>query len=70
MQRDKIFPNRSVSEAILLFQAATQELIQRRLFYMCVVKKDQHDLLGMYTTELGSAVIKKMWPEFFAKTNV
>jgi hypothetical protein len=61
-----IFKNRAAGEVILLFQTATQELIQRKLFYMCLVKEDGHDLLGMYATELGSAVIKKMWPEFFA----
>lgn len=61
----EVFTNCSAGEAILLFQAATQELIQRKLFEMYFIKEQNAEKRGMYPTKLGSAVIKKLWPEYF-----
>lgn len=61
----EVFKNCSSGEASLLFQAATQELIQRKLFEMHFYKDKNGDKRGMYPTKLGSVVIKKWWPEFF-----
>lgn len=67
---DQIFKNHTSSEAILLFQAATQELIQRKLIEMHSPKEAGKQLLGMYPTKLGEAVIRKQWPKLFAKPSV
>ena len=64
-----IFNNHTSSEAILLFQAATQELIQRKLIEMYFIKESGKELRGMYPTKLGEAVIRKLWPEFFNTTS-
>ncbi len=62
-----IFNNRPSCEAALLFQLATQELLQRKLLYMHFDKNGQEDFLGMYGTRLGEVLIHRKWPEFFAQ---
>src|SRR2546425_2657580 len=57
-----IFRDRSNSEALLLFQLATQELILRKLLYMDYRPRgcEAGDVYGMGATELGWAVIRKL----------
>jgi hypothetical protein len=62
-----IFKTRPSCEPALLFQLATQELLQRKLLYMHFGKNDQGDFLGMYATRLGEVLIHRKWPEFFAQ---
>jgi hypothetical protein len=61
-----IFNNRPSGEAALLFQLATQELLQRKLLYMHFSKNAQGEIFGMFATRLGEVLIKREWPEFFA----
>jgi hypothetical protein len=61
-----IFNKHPSCEATLLFQLATQELLQRKLLYMHFCKNAQGDFLGMYGTRLGEVLIHRKWPEFFA----
>jgi hypothetical protein len=65
-----IFKSHTASEAILLFQAATQELVQRKLIEMYFIKESGKELRGMYPTKLGEAVIRRLWPVFFTKPSV
>jgi len=62
----RIFQARPESEAILLFQIATQELIERKLLYMHfeVRQHESKEIWGAGATELGWAVIEKLWPQF------
>jgi hypothetical protein len=64
-----IFKNHTGSEAKLLFQLATQELIQRKLLKMIFIKNEHEEKFGMFPSKLGEVVIKKTWPEFFAQTS-
>jgi hypothetical protein len=62
-----IFQGRPEGEALILFQLATQELIQKKLLYMHYVPRGAPsggDRYGMGATELGWATIGKLWPEF------
>ncbi len=63
----QVFQPRPEGEALILFQLATQELIQKKLLYMHYVPRggaSGGDMWGMGTTELGWATIGKLWPEF------
>jgi hypothetical protein len=59
-----IFPKLSGTEALLLFQLVSQELIQRKLLYTHwgVDTQNQKEIHGMFPTKLGLAVIQKLWP--------
>jgi hypothetical protein len=60
-----IFKNRPSGEAELLFQLATQELIQRKLLRMFFIKNENEEKFGMFPSKLGEVLIRKTWPEFF-----
>ncbi|MBI2926332.1 MAG: hypothetical protein HYY24_11600 [Verrucomicrobia bacterium] len=64
---EEVFKKWSKGEALLIFQLATQELIQKKLLYMHYVPrgapKGGGDMWGMGATELGWAVIENLWPE-------
>jgi hypothetical protein len=59
-----IFNNHPGSQAELLFQLATQELIQRKLLKMYFIKNANEEKFGMFPSKLGEVLIKKTWPEF------
>jgi hypothetical protein len=66
----EIFKEKSMGEALLIFQLATQELIQKKLLYMDYVPRNVSGGPGRYglgATELGWALIESLWPEFSRK---
>jgi hypothetical protein len=58
-----IFTEHPKGEAVLLFQLAIQELVQRKLLKTILIKENQ--MFGMFPTKLGEVLIKKLWPHFF-----
>jgi hypothetical protein len=61
----RVFPDRPESEATLLVHLATQELIQKQLFYthFDTLKSDE-GRWAAGATKLGWIVIAKLWPKY------
>ena len=63
LHRGVVGPHFKGDDAIILFDNATRELLQRRLLWSNyqVGAIPKGDLFGMHATELGWRVIEHMW---------